>query len=40
MLRAYPAALLVVSHDEVFLDRLALDTRLQAGSDGWSASPW
>ena len=23
-----------------FLDRLALDTRLQAGSDGWSASPW
>lgn len=40
MLRAYPGALLVVSHDATFLDRLALDTRLQAGSGGWSASPW
>lgn len=40
MLCAYPGALLVVSHDEAFLDRLGLDTRLQAGPAGWSASPW
>lgn len=40
MLRAYPGALLVVSHDEAFLDRLALESRLEAGGTGWSLSPW
>jgi len=40
MLRGYPGALLVVSHDDAFLDALALDTRLQAGTDGWATSPW
>ncbi|WP_024870470.1 ABC-F family ATP-binding cassette domain-containing protein [Pseudoxanthomonas suwonensis] len=40
VLRGYPGALLVVSHDDAFLDRLALDTRLQAGPEGWTAGPW
>ncbi|AKC85823.1 ATP-binding cassette domain-containing protein [Pseudoxanthomonas suwonensis] len=40
MLCAYPGALAVVSHDDGFLDRLRLDTRLQAGGEGWSLAPW
>ncbi|WNL44308.1 ATP-binding cassette domain-containing protein [Dyella sp. BiH032] len=35
MLRQYRGALVVVSHDQVFLDGLMLDLRLEAGSDGW-----
>ncbi|MBN8741207.1 MAG: ABC transporter ATP-binding protein [Lysobacterales bacterium 69-70] len=40
MLRQYRGALIVVSHDAVFLDRLALDTRLTPTADGWRASVW
>ncbi len=40
MLRQYRGALLVVSHDEAFLDRLALSERLQATPDGWTLVPW
>lgn len=40
LLRHYRGALLVVSHDDVFLDRLALTDRLQAGADGWRLQPW
>lgn len=35
MLRQYQGALLVVSHDEVFLQALGLTHRLQAGAEGW-----
>ena len=35
MLRLYGGALVVVSHDQVFLDGLTLDLRLEGGSDGW-----
>lgn len=40
MLGDYPGALVVVSHDDAFLDRLALDWRLHAGESGWTLSPW
>jgi ATPase subunit of ABC transporter with duplicated ATPase domains len=40
MLHDFPGALLVVSHDDAFLDGLALDTRLQAGREGWQLTPW
>lgn len=40
MLRHYRGALVVVSHDAVFLDRLALDTRLAPTVDGWQVSAW
>lgn len=40
MLRLYRGALVVVSHDAVFLDRLALDTRLTLTVDGWQVSAW
>jgi ATPase subunit of ABC transporter with duplicated ATPase domains len=40
MLRDFPGALLVVSHDDAFLDGLALDVRLQACRDGWQLTPW
>jgi len=39
MLRQYRGALLVVSHDEVFLDRLALTHRLHADTEGWRLQP-
>lgn len=35
MLAQYAGALVVVSHDEVFLERLDLSHRLQAGEGGW-----
>jgi len=39
MLRQYRGALLVVSHDEVFLQALQLSHRLQVGADGWTLEP-
>jgi ATPase subunit of ABC transporter with duplicated ATPase domains len=38
MLRQYQGALLVVSHDEVFLQALDLTHRLQAGAEDWLLS--
>ncbi|WP_370599865.1 ABC-F family ATP-binding cassette domain-containing protein [Pseudomonas nitroreducens] len=35
LLRQYRGALLVVSHDEAFLDRLELEARLECMNDGW-----
>ncbi|MTV40432.1 ABC-F family ATP-binding cassette domain-containing protein [Duganella radicis] len=35
MLRQYQGALLVVSHDEVFMQALRLSHRLHCGADGW-----
>ncbi|WP_028007297.1 ATP-binding cassette domain-containing protein [Solimonas flava] len=40
MLRQYPGALLVVSHDAALLDGLGLDTRLQRSAGGWAMTPW
>lgn len=40
MLRSYQGALVVVSHDEVFLDRLGLTERLAATAQGWRLEPW
>lgn len=40
MLRSYPGALVVVSHDDAFLDNLALTDRLSAGEHGWRLDPW
>ncbi|WP_428992101.1 hypothetical protein [Pseudoxanthomonas suwonensis] len=40
MLRGYPGARVVVSHEDAFLDRLGLDTRLQAGPEGWVVAQW
>jgi len=35
LLRQYRGALLVVSHDDAFLDRLVLEARLECLEDGW-----
>ena len=40
MLRQYPGTLVVVSHDEAFLRKLAPTHRLEAGARGWSLSDW
>lgn len=40
MLRAYPGTLLVVSHDDAFLERLDLHERLHIADDGWRRQPW
>ncbi|GMV29511.1 MAG: putative ABC transporter ATP-binding protein [Rhodanobacteraceae bacterium] len=40
MLQQYRGALVVVSHDEAFLDALSLDTRIETGPDGWRVSAW
>ena len=40
MLRSYRGALVVVSHDDAFLDNLALTDRLSAGEHGWRLDPW
>ena len=40
MLRSYRGALLVVSHDDTFLDNLALTDRLEASAHGWRLAPW
>ncbi|HSB98045.1 MAG TPA: ABC-F family ATP-binding cassette domain-containing protein [Spongiibacteraceae bacterium] len=40
MLRQYSGALIVVSHDEVFLGNISLTHRLEAGRDGWVLQAW
>lgn len=40
MLRGYPGALVVVSHDEAFLANLALTDRLHATPQGWLLESW
>lgn len=40
LLQSYQGALVVVSHDEVFLNALGLTDRLQATSQGWQMAPW
>lgn len=39
MLRSYHGALIVVSHDDVFLDNLGLTDRLLATEQGWEMEP-
>lgn len=40
MLRGYQGALVVVSHDDVFLGSLGLTHRLEATAAGWQLGPW
>ena len=40
LLQQYRGALIVVSHDEVFLNRIGLTHRLDAGEQGWRMSAW
>jgi len=40
MLQGYRGALVVVSHDEVFLDKLELTDRLLASGEGWRLDAW
>lgn len=40
LLQQYRGALIVVSHDEVFLNRIGLTHRLDAGERGWRMSAW
>ncbi|PJM71252.1 ABC-F family ATP-binding cassette domain-containing protein [Achromobacter ruhlandii] len=40
LLRGYAGTLVVVSHDEAFLDNLALTDRLRATQQGWLLEPW
>ncbi|MGE8358315.1 MAG: ATP-binding cassette domain-containing protein, partial [Microvirgula sp.] len=40
MLRGYQGALVVVSHDDAFMDRLGLTHRLEATGQGWRLEPW
>ncbi|KAA9002069.1 ABC-F family ATP-binding cassette domain-containing protein [Affinibrenneria salicis] len=40
MLRSYRGTLVVVSHDDAFMDNLALTDRLQASEQGWLSAPW
>lgn len=39
MLRGYPGALLVVSHDDAFMGKLELTDRLRAIGQGWRLEP-
>lgn len=39
MLRLYDGSLVVVSHDEVFLERIGLTHRLDVGPEGWMLEP-
>ncbi|MDX5379496.1 MAG: ABC transporter ATP-binding protein, partial [Halomonas sp.] len=39
MLRSYHGAVIVVSHDDVFLDNLGLTDRLLATEQGWEMEP-
>jgi ATPase subunit of ABC transporter with duplicated ATPase domains len=39
-LRQYQGALLVVTHDDAFMNALDLTDRLRAGPDGWRLTPW
>ncbi|GAA5232624.1 ABC-F family ATP-binding cassette domain-containing protein [Verticiella sediminum] len=40
MLRSYRGALIVVSHDDAFMDNLDLTDRLLANENGWLLEPW
>lgn len=40
VLRQYQGALLVVAHDDAFMNALDLTDRLSAGPDGWRLAPW
>ena len=40
MLRSYQGALVVVSHDEAFMNSLELTNRLVATEHGWRLEPW
>ena len=40
MLRGYRGALVVVSHDDAFMDSLGLTDRLVATGQGWRIEPW
>jgi ATPase subunit of ABC transporter with duplicated ATPase domains len=40
VLRQYQGALLVVTHDDAFINALDLTDRLSAGPDGWRLEPW
>jgi ATPase subunit of ABC transporter with duplicated ATPase domains len=40
MLRSYEGALVVVSHDDAFMDSLGLTDRLAATEQGWRLEPW
>lgn len=40
MLRSYPGALMVVSHDAVFMNNLGLTDRLRVTEHGWQLTPW
>lgn len=40
MLRGYQGALVVVSHDDAFMDNLGLTDRLVASDQGWRLEPW
>jgi ATPase subunit of ABC transporter with duplicated ATPase domains len=40
LLRQYRGALIAVSHDETFLENIALTHRLVATADGWRMSAW
>jgi ATPase subunit of ABC transporter with duplicated ATPase domains len=40
LLQQYRGALIVVSHDETFLNRIGLTHRLDAGEQGWRMSAW
>jgi ATPase subunit of ABC transporter with duplicated ATPase domains len=39
MLSAYDGALVVASHDEVFLERIGLTERIEATAQGWKRTP-
>lgn len=40
MLRGYQGALVVVSHDDAFMNNLGLTDRLVATEQGWQTAPW
>lgn len=40
MLRSYRGAVMVVSHDDAFVDNLALTDRLVGSEKGWLMEPW
>lgn len=40
VLRSYQGALVVVSHDDAFMDKLGLTDRLLATGQGWRLDPW
>lgn len=40
MLRSYQGALVVVSHDDAFMDSVGLTDRLVAAERGWRLEPW